>query len=81
MEGLLQGVLSWLAAVPIAYLVSRPLARLLGQTMLELDLDFAFSWTAVLVWLAAILLISTLAALFPARQATRISVRESLAYA
>ena len=43
MEGVLQGVLSWLVAVPLAFFISQPLARLLGQTMLEIDLDFAFN--------------------------------------
>ena len=81
MEGVLQGVLSWLVAIPIAYLSSRPLARLLGQTMLELDLDYAFNGTAVIIWLIMIIFISVLASVVPARQATRISVRESLAYA
>lgn len=81
MEGVLQGLLSWLLAIPIAVVASRPLARLLGQTMLDVELDYAFNGTAVLIWLAAILLISALAAILPARDATRISVRESLAYA
>jgi putative ABC transport system permease protein len=81
MEGLLQGLLSWLAAVPIAYLLAQPLARLLGQTMIEVDLDFAFNGMAVLIWLITILTISILASILPARRATRISVRESLAYA
>lgn len=81
MEGVLQGVLSWLLSIPIAFVISRPLARLLGQTMLEIDLDYAFNGTAVFIWLAAIVLISVLASILPARDATRISVRESLAYA
>ncbi|MEZ4594158.1 MAG: FtsX-like permease family protein [Chloroflexota bacterium] len=81
MEGVLQGVLSWLVAVPLAFFISQPLARLLGQTMLEIDLDYAFNGTAVFIWLISIILISVLAAIWPARQATRISVRESLAYA
>jgi putative ABC transport system permease protein len=80
MEGVLQGVLSWLIAIPIAYVVSQPLARLLGQTMIEIELDYAFNGTAVLIWLLVILLISLLASILPARQATRISVRESLTY-
>ena len=37
--------------------------------------------TAVFAWLAAVLLISVLASILPALSATRISVRESLAYA
>jgi putative ABC transport system permease protein len=42
MEGGLQGFLSWLVAVPLAFIV-RPLARQLCQTMIEVDLDYAFN--------------------------------------
>jgi putative ABC transport system permease protein len=48
--------------------------------MIEIELDYAFNGTAVIIWLLVILLISLLASIVPARQATRISVRESLAY-
>ena len=72
--------MSWLIAVPVAYFVSRPMALALGRILLETELDFAFSWTAVFIWFIAILVIATLASLIPARNASRISVRESLAY-
>jgi putative ABC transport system permease protein len=49
--------------------------------MLDIDLDYSYSYGAVFVWLAVILVIAALAAIVPARNATRISVRESLAYA
>ena len=81
MEGVLQSLLSWVLAVPIAYLLAQPLARQLGQTMLEVNLDYAFNGWAVLLWLGVTVLIGALAALGPARAAARISVRESLAYA
>jgi putative ABC transport system permease protein len=81
MEGILQGVLSWLIAVPIALVTAWPLARALGQIMVETDLDFAFSYTAVFGWLAITLVIGALASIIPAVGASRISVRESLAYA
>lgn len=80
-EGVLQGLLSWLVAIPLALVLARPLAQALGQTMLGVDLDFAFNGTAVGIWLALILVISTLASILPARAATRVSVRQSLAYA
>ncbi len=81
MEGVLQGLLSWVMAVPLGFIVARPMSRVLGQTILQVDLDFAFNYTAVLIWFIAILCISVLASLIPAHNATRISVRESLAYA
>ncbi|MEM8859630.1 MAG: FtsX-like permease family protein, partial [Chloroflexota bacterium] len=80
MEGILQGIMSWAIAVPLAYFTSRPMALALGRILLDTELDFAFSWAAVGSWLFAVILIATLASLLPARSASRISVRESLAY-
>ena len=81
MEGTLQGLLSWAIAVPISFFSSRPLADALGQTMFSANLDYQYNYTAVATWLALILVISALASILPARSATHISVRESLAYA
>jgi putative ABC transport system permease protein len=81
MEGILQGVFSWLVAVPISFLISGSVANALGQTMFEANLDYQYNYPAVIVWLIVILIISTLASLIPAYNATRISVRDSLAYA
>ncbi|MCB8983153.1 MAG: ABC transporter permease [Ardenticatenaceae bacterium] len=81
MEGVLQGLISWALAVPLAFVAARPMANLLGQTILKVDLDFSFSFLGVGIWLVGILAIAFLASLIPAHAASRISVRESLAYA
>jgi len=80
MEGVLQGLLSWALAVPISFALAQPMANALGQTMFEANLDFAYNFGAVLIWLVMVLMISTVASILPARNATVISVRESLAY-
>jgi putative ABC transport system permease protein len=80
MEGVLQGLLSFVVSVPLSFVLAQPLARQLGRTMLEVDLDFAYHYPAVAVWLALVLIISVTASIAPAGRATRISVRESLAY-
>lgn len=80
MEGVLQGLLSWLIAALLSFALFRPLANALGQAMFGANLDYRYSFTAVIVWLVVILVISTLASILPARNATQISVRESLAY-
>jgi ABC-type lipoprotein release transport system permease subunit len=54
---------------------------MLGHAMFGATLDYRYNWPAVGLWLAIILIISTLASLLPARGAIRISVRDSLAYA
>ena len=81
MEGVLQGLLSWFIAVPLAFIIAQPVAQLLGQTIFDIDLDFVFNYTAVIIWLVAIVSISILASIIPAHSAARVSVRESLAYA
>jgi putative ABC transport system permease protein len=81
MEGMLQGVLSWLMAASLSLILFRPLANALRQVkFFEAIMDYQYNAGAVLIWLAIILVISTLASILPARNATRISVRESLAY-
>ena len=56
-------------------------ARALGIAMFGATLDYQYNWGAVGMWLIFILLISMIASIMPANTATRISVRDSLAYA
>lgn len=81
MEGILQGLLSWLVSLPLSFIIGYPVAQQLGQVMLEIDLDYRYSYEGVMIWLGLILIISIMASILPARHATQISVRESLAYA
>jgi putative ABC transport system permease protein len=79
-EGLIQGLLSWLIAVPLglpaAYLLTTVvLSPLFGDTLL-----YQFQPTALLLWLVIIVVLGVVASWLPARKATRVSVRESLAY-
>ena len=80
MEGVLQGVISWLLSVPIAYAFAKPLTRIVGEAMIGVALDYSFANTAVFAWLVIIIVIALFASFIPARNASRISVRESLSY-
>lgn len=81
LEGVLQGLLSWAIAVPISLLTTPLLARALGTAMFGATLDYQYNWVAVGMWLVFMLIISAVASIMPANTATRISVRDSLAYA
>lgn len=81
LEGILQGLISWLVAIPISLFVSPGAARMMGKIMFGATLDYQYNWPAVFIWLGIVLTISILASILPARGATRISVRDSLAYA
>jgi putative ABC transport system permease protein len=80
MEGILQGIFSWAVAVPLSFFTGGYVANALGQTMFDANLDYLYSYDAVVIWLIIILVISILASIIPAYNATRISVRDSLAY-
>jgi putative ABC transport system permease protein len=80
MEGVLQGLASWGIVVPVSFILGKPLADALGAVLFDASLDYQYNFSAVLVWLAIILVISTLASILPARSATLVSVRDSLAY-
>lgn len=80
MEGLLQGLLSWAISIPLSFIIGPPFANLMGQVMLGINLDFAYSYPAILIWLGIVTVVSISASVLPARSGTQISVRESLAY-
>lgn len=81
LEGVLQGIISWIVAVPVSFVLGRPLANIVGEAMFDVALDYQYNTQAVFVWLGLVIVISVLASMMPARNATTISVRESLAYA
>jgi putative ABC transport system permease protein len=80
LEAVVQGLLSWIIAVPLALLVTPIMANALGLALFKSQLDYAFNVQAVFVWLTTILAVSALASIIPARNATRINVRQSLTY-
>jgi putative ABC transport system permease protein len=79
-EGMFVGALSWLLAVPISYPGALAFSNVVGTAVLELPLDFKFSVDGAVLWLGIVLALSAVASLWPALRATRVSVREALAY-
>lgn len=78
-EGLLLGVLSWAQAVPLSVFAARYFTEAIG-VIIDFPVVYHYSLTGVWVWLGIVIVLSLLASGLPARRATQISVRESLAY-
>jgi putative ABC transport system permease protein len=78
-EGLLLGWLSWLIALPLSVPAGRLMVQALGAAF-QLDILFKYTPLGALLWLVIITILSIIASWLPARGATHISVRESLAY-
>lgn len=79
-EALCIGWLSWLLATVLALPIAAFLSYEVGMLFLQSPLTFSFSFLGVGTWLALVTVLSALASLLPARNATRLSVRDILSY-
>ena len=78
-EGLFTAILSWVAAL----LLALPLIALIGQSgtiMFGTPLPFIISLPSLALWLALLAVIAVVASAIPAMRASRLVVREALAY-
>ena len=78
-EGVILGLLSWVMALPLSIPAAYGLTNLLASA-LDTVIMARYSLIGAVVWLGLIVALSITASWFPARRATRLSVRESLAY-
>ncbi len=80
-EGILIGVISWvigaILAAPVAYGMNIGLAAIFQS---EDAFTFVFSLPGVLMWLGIVTILATLASSLPAWNASRVTVRDVLAY-
>jgi putative ABC transport system permease protein len=79
-EGVFIGVFSWLVATIISFPLSKFLSGSVGMTLLNMPLHNEFSFGGIFIWLVIAIVISALASYLPAHNASRLSVREVLAY-
>ena len=66
-------------AIPLSVPVGQAFATVIGQ-VIQFSVIYQFSWDGALQWLIIIIILSILGSAVPAIRATRVSVRESLAY-
>jgi putative ABC transport system permease protein len=79
-EGMIIGMISWLMGSILATPISIGLNNALGDAMFGGALSYHTSVLGYLLWLAVALGISALASAMPARNASRLTIREILAY-
>ena len=79
-EGLLIGLISWFSGAILAYPLGKVLSDAIGTITLRINLDYVYSLGGLAMWLAIACVLAVLASLLPARNATKVSVRDVLAY-
>jgi putative ABC transport system permease protein len=79
-EAMVVGLLSWLAGLLLALPLSYLLGTAVGVAFMQTPLTWRFSLPGTGIWLVTVVAIAALASFVPAWRASRVSVRESLAY-
>ena len=79
-EGVLLGWISWLIALPLSIPAAYLLATRGLSFALNQQLSYQFSASGAIIWLMVITILAIIASSFPARNAAKVSVRESLTY-
>jgi putative ABC transport system permease protein len=79
-EGLLIGFLAWLIGVVISLPISKLLSDALGESFVQRPLAYTPAIDGIGYWLVAVAILALIASFLPAFRATRLAVREVLAY-
>ena len=80
LEGITIGLLSWVMGSLLAIPMSQGLNQAVGGAIMGTPLTYAYSMPGLWLWLVVVLILSALASFIPARNASRMTVREVLAY-
>jgi putative ABC transport system permease protein len=79
-EGIIIGVISWLVGAALAIPLSKMISGVIGEQFLNTPLNYTFSIPGTIIWLALVIILSAVASFLPAWNASRLTVREVLAY-
>lgn len=79
-EGMLVGMISCLIGVALSFPMSKLMSDTINRAIFDTTSGFVFNLYGILIWLIVVILLSILASLLPARNATRLTIREVLAY-
>jgi putative ABC transport system permease protein len=79
-EGLIIGLISWLAGCLLSVPIGKVMSDVISSAIFSAPIAYTFILTGVIIWLVLVLLLSALASILPARSATRLTIREVLAY-
>ena len=79
-EGLTIGLISYGVGVVLSFPISAVLSNAISVTIFKVPAELVFNLAGFFVWLAAVVVLSVSASVLPARRASRLTIREVLAY-
>jgi putative ABC transport system permease protein len=79
-EGMVVGLVSWLIAILLSIPITNVLCYGVGMGILTAPMPAVYDINGIIAWLVGTLIIATVASALPARQASRLTVKDTLAY-
>lgn len=79
-EGLFIGLISWIFGAWLSFPMSKLMNDSINMVIFDVRSEFIFNPTGLIIWLVVVILLSIAASLMPARNASRLTIREVLAY-
>jgi putative ABC transport system permease protein len=79
-EGVVIGGISWMLGALLSFPITYLLSYIISSAIFHSQIAVHFTFTGFLIWLLVVLALSAVASVLPARNATRLTIREVLAY-
>jgi putative ABC transport system permease protein len=79
-EGMVVGLISWAISILISIPITSILCFGVGMAILTAPMPAVYGVTGIIAWLIFTLVLATIASALPARRASRLTVRDTLAY-
>lgn len=79
-EGMVIGLISWAVSILVAVPITAILCTGVGMAILQSPMPVVYGTAGIIAWLIFTLVLATIASALPARRASRLTVRDTLAY-
>jgi putative ABC transport system permease protein len=79
-EGMVVGLISWAISILVSIPITGVLCFGVGMAILTAPMPAVYGVTGIIAWLIFTLFLATIASALPARRASRLTVRDTLAY-
>jgi len=79
-EGMVIGLISWVISILLSIPITGALTIGVGTRFWQSPMPFVYGVTGIFGWLIGILVIGTVASALPARSASRLTIKDTLAY-
>ncbi len=79
-EGMVIGLISWAISILLSFPITGVLTYGVGMAVLTAPMPAVFGMSGIIAWLIFTIVLATIASALPARRASRLTVRDTLAY-